>query len=146
MAAVFAVASVITVAKAQTGDAVTVVKATSIGVKDSLKDVDTLIVSVNANQVYSKVMYSITGYFAKASGTVAGKSYLEGSVNGNDWDKLDSITFTNGDNHKTFVIPQPHPGSTQRIHHQYRIRSITVGTCEIDPITFKELWAKPNPN
>ena len=58
----------------------------------------------------------------KVSGTVAGKVYLQGTVNGNDWVNLDSLTATNVSlSTKVFPI-------TATTYYSYRAYYITTGT------------------
>lgn len=60
--------------------------------KDSLVNADTLYINLTppANDA---IGLHVTG--SRASGTVAGKVYLQGSLDGSNWKHIDSVTLTN---------------------------------------------------
>lgn len=86
--------------------------------KTTLTNADTAFVNFEADASVK----SITAWDVKTSGTVAGKVYLQGTVEGTTWDKLDSLTRSDGDNHKTFAIPNP------SIYAKYRLSWYQSGT------------------
>lgn len=107
-----------------------IVKSLSVGTKDSLKNTDTLIITLSL----STEVVSITPKFTKASGTVAGKCYLQASVDGSNWVNLDSLVFADQTtNIKTFSI-----GNTVLSYVKHRLYSTSSGTCEIDPVAILE--------
>lgn len=61
--------------------------------KDSLVNADTLYINLTppANDA---IGLHVTG--ARASGTVAGKVYLQGSIDGTNYKHIDSVTLSNG--------------------------------------------------
>lgn len=65
---------------------------------------------------------SITAWDVKTSGTVAGTIYLSATVEGTTWDRIDSLTRANSNNHKVFTIPSPN------IYAKYRLEWIQSGT------------------
>ena len=68
----------------------------------------------------------------KVSGTVSGKVYLQGTVNGNDWVNLDSLTATNVSlSTKVFPI-------SATTYYSYRAYYVTTGT-QMSYITFSYL-------
>jgi hypothetical protein len=89
---------------------------------DTLVNADTATVSlpVVSNSV------SATANLEKVSGTVAGKIYLEASVDGSTYDRLDSLTLANvATNNKTFNLRS---SNGHLIYASYRLSFITSGT------------------
>lgn len=106
----------------------------NLGVKDSLKNTDTLIVPLNP--FGASKLVSVTPYLTKKSGTVSGKLVFEQSVDGIAWEGIDSLTLTNGNNYKTFQVPYNTAGIPT--YPKYRLRTVTSGTLVIKPAIFKE--------
>ena len=77
--------------------------------------------TINFNSIASKVK-SFQATVSKISGTVAGKVYLQGTVDGNAWLNIDSLVLTNVITN-TKVFP-----AYPTIYNSYRAYFITSGT------------------
>lgn len=91
----------------------------SISSFDTLTNVDTS--AINYNSIGSHVK-GFQATVTKVSGTVAGKVYLQGTIDGYAWVTIDSLTLSNqATNTKIFPI-------TATTYNSYRSNAITSGT------------------
>lgn len=89
------------------------------GSGDSVVNAQTKYCSVKPVGVNDAISIQIT--LTKASGTVAGKTYLQGTVDGTNYVTLDSMTATNQTtNTKVFIVASP--------KNYASFRTTTVGT------------------
>jgi len=93
-------------------------------VKDSTVSTDTTVLKLALDNNTKSVEFHAT----KVSGTVAGKVYLQGTVDGTNWDTVDSLTYANqATNYKVFSL-------THLTYAQYRFQAIGSGSNKIKPI------------
>lgn len=93
-----------------------------ISAKDTNTNVSATVISyVNYNSVASKVK-AFQASVTKVSGTVAGKVYLEATVDGSQWQKLDSLVLSDvAAQTKLFSISATY-------YNSYRANFTTTGT------------------
>ena len=99
------------------------------GIPDTLINADTVTHTITASAGYSSI--TISPVLTKASGTVAGKARIYGSVDNVNFDQLDSMTFADvaTQYHTTFLI-----NGAEYSH--YKVVYITSGTVAVLPKTW----------
>lgn len=88
--------------------------------KDSLTNVDTVLSTFQGANNLS--LGTIQLNIVKKSGTIAGKAYILGSVDGTYYKKVDSVTFADGPVFSAFFTYTTLP------YAFYRVQSISTGT------------------
>jgi hypothetical protein len=93
--------------------------------KDTCVDVDTTVINVTPS---SNDVIAFHVKAAKVSGTVAGKFYLQASIDNTNWVTTDSVSLAN----QSYNLGTFEPSALSYAY--YRIRVVTSGTCKINAI------------